>query len=131
MPTNSSEFAGLRFSYAFPLRDSTHSPLMKFLNIRGATAVAILPPPSVQLAGLLFVRSCAGLNARHLRRGNQILPSRVSPVKFLHHLVVGQFPVIAITWLCKKAQKVTLARGGIVSKLHGICSRRVASWLMA
>src|SRR5437879_6510372 len=65
MPTSSSAFAGLRFSYAFPLRDSIHSPLMKFLKIRGATAVAILPPQTIKLAALLFVRSYAGLNARH------------------------------------------------------------------
>src|SRR5713226_1603179 len=67
IPINSSVFAGLRFSYAFPLRDSTHSPLMKFLNIRGATAVAILPPQSLKPAALLFVWSSAGLNAKHCR----------------------------------------------------------------
>src|SRR6267143_2117180 len=67
MPTSSSAFAGLRFSYALPLRDSTHSPLMKFLNIRGATDVAILPPQSPKLAALLFVWSPADLNARHYR----------------------------------------------------------------
>src|SRR5260370_2173666 len=67
MPTSSSVFAGLRFSYALPLRDSTHSPLMKFLNIRGATDVAILPPQSPNLAALLFVWSPADLNARHYR----------------------------------------------------------------
>src|SRR5215468_10904933 len=44
MPTSSSVFAGLRFSYALPERDSTHSPLIKFLKTLGATAVAILPP---------------------------------------------------------------------------------------
>src|ERR1700687_2705773 len=65
IPINSSVFAGLRFSYAFPLRDSTHSPLIKFLKIRGATAVAILPPQSLKLAALLFVWSSADLNARH------------------------------------------------------------------
>src|SRR5260370_28857513 len=65
IPINSSVFAGLRFSYAFPLRDSTHSPLMKFLNIRGATAVAILPPQSMKLAALLVDFSPADQNARH------------------------------------------------------------------
>src|SRR5467141_4735220 len=65
IPINSSVFAGLRFSYAFPLRDSTHSPLMKFLKIRGATAVAILPPQSLKLAALFFDWSSADLNARH------------------------------------------------------------------
>src|SRR6266852_1089299 len=44
MPISSSVFAGFRFSYALPDRESTHSPLMKFLNTLGATAVAILPP---------------------------------------------------------------------------------------
>src|ERR1700688_3057770 len=44
MPTSSSVLAGLRFSYAFPVRDSTHSPLIKFLKTRGDAAVAILPP---------------------------------------------------------------------------------------
>src|ERR1700675_251483 len=44
MPTSSSVLAGLRFSYALPLRDSTHSPLIKFLKTRGDAAVAILPP---------------------------------------------------------------------------------------
>src|SRR6266851_298579 len=67
IPINSSVFAGLRFSYTFPLRDSTHSPLMKFLNIRGATAVAILPPQSLKLAALLFVWSSAGLHANLCR----------------------------------------------------------------
>src|SRR3981189_566654 len=65
IPINSSVFAGWRFSYAFPLRDSTHSPLIKFLKIRGATAVAILPPQSLKLAALLFDWSSADLNARH------------------------------------------------------------------
>src|SRR5882762_3276905 len=65
IPINSPVFAGLRFSYALPLRDSTHSPLMKFLNSRGATAVAILPPQSLKLATLLFVWSNAGWNAKH------------------------------------------------------------------
>src|SRR3984957_9974299 len=49
IPTSSSVFAGLRFSYAFPLRDSTHSPLMKFLYTRGAGTVAILPPQTLEL----------------------------------------------------------------------------------
>src|SRR5260370_16604968 len=40
---------------------------MKFLNSRGATAVAILPPQPMELAALLFVWSCAGLNAIHCR----------------------------------------------------------------
>jgi hypothetical protein len=35
------------------------------LNIRGATAVAILPPQSLKLAALHFVWSSAGLNAKH------------------------------------------------------------------
>src|SRR6266576_2486954 len=65
IPINSPVFAGLRFSYALPLRDSTHSPLMKFLNSRGATAVAILPPRSLKLATLHFVWSNAGSNAKH------------------------------------------------------------------
>src|SRR5882762_3263258 len=65
IPINSSVFAGLRFSYAFPLRDSTHSPLIKFLKIRDATAVAILPPQSLKLAALLFDSSSVDLNARH------------------------------------------------------------------
>src|SRR5260370_38317323 len=67
MPTSSSVFAGFGLSYACPLRDSTHSPMMKFLNIRGATDVAILPPQSPKLAALLFVWSPADLNARHYR----------------------------------------------------------------
>src|ERR1700731_1823083 len=67
IPINSSVFAGLRFSYAFPLRDSTHSPLIKFLKIRGETAVAILPPQSLKLAALLFIWPSAGLNAKHHR----------------------------------------------------------------
>src|SRR5438132_8166052 len=67
MPINSSVLAGLRFSYAFPLRDSTHSPLMKFLNIRGATAVAILPPRYLTPADLFFAVSLSGVNANHNR----------------------------------------------------------------
>jgi hypothetical protein len=37
--------AGLRFSSAVPLRDSTHSPLIKFLKTLGDAAVAIAVPP--------------------------------------------------------------------------------------
>src|SRR5580692_11234101 len=40
---------------------------MKFLNIRGATAVAILPPPSLKRAAWLVVWSSAGSNARRYR----------------------------------------------------------------
>src|ERR1700731_3593232 len=53
MPTSSSVLAGLRFSYAFPLRDSTHSPLIKFLKMRGEAAVAILPPGRVVQAQIM------------------------------------------------------------------------------
>src|SRR6266849_3065811 len=63
IPTSSSAFAGLRFSYAFPLRDSTHSPLMKFLKTLGATAVAILPPGIFSIDTLLVALSSAGSNA--------------------------------------------------------------------
>src|SRR5712692_6797148 len=88
IPINSSVFAGLRFSYAFPLRDSTHSPLMKFLNIRGATAVAILPPQSLRLAALLFVWSSAGLNAEHCRVETKFYrrPSTWSNLDFFWYL---------------------------------------------
>jgi hypothetical protein len=46
-----------------PLRDSTHSPLIKFLNSRGATAVAILPPQFPKLAAFFVGWSSAGANA--------------------------------------------------------------------
>src|SRR5579859_5855645 len=46
-PTSSSVLAGLRFSYVFPLFESTHSPPIKFLYTRGATDVAMLPPRPV------------------------------------------------------------------------------------
>src|SRR4029077_731703 len=45
IPTSSPVLAGLRFSRALPLRDSTHSPLMKFLKTLGITAVAMRIPP--------------------------------------------------------------------------------------
>jgi hypothetical protein len=41
--------------------------LMKFLNIRGATAVAILPPQSLKPVAVLLVRSSVGLNAELCR----------------------------------------------------------------
>src|SRR6266851_9819389 len=103
MPTSSSVFAGLRFSYALPLRDSTHSPLMKFLNIRGATDVAILPPQSPKLAALLFVWSPADLNARHYRAESKFyrcvsIRSNLSreshrALKFTDLLVAGYFDI--------------------------------------
>src|SRR6266567_1634228 len=112
MPTNSSEFAGLRFSYALPLRDSTHSPLMKFLNIRGATAVAILPPPPMKLAGLLFVRSCAGLNARHYGAESKfyrcLLGRSNLPADGLYSCAEGQSRA-AMTMIAHKLGRVTIA----------------------
>src|SRR6267378_1035330 len=101
MPTSSSAFAGLRFSYALPLRDSTHSPLMKFLNIRGATDVAILPPQSPKLAALLFVWSPADLNARHYRAESKFyrcisIRSNTVPVLDGSHVWLPPSPVKAI-----------------------------------
>src|ERR1700720_280298 len=55
MPTSSSVLAGLRFSYTLPLRDSTHSPLIKFLKTRGDAAVAILSPQT-RAASANYVR---------------------------------------------------------------------------
>src|SRR5271168_2345367 len=51
IPTSSSVFAGLRFSYASPPFGSTHSPLIKFLYIRPAATVAMrLPPKRIRAA---------------------------------------------------------------------------------
>src|SRR6266581_4258380 len=79
IPINSSVFAGLRFSYAFPLRDSSHSPLMKFLKTLGATAVAILPPGAHLVD--LFASGTLRNAARATSRGDRILPSPRNTVK--------------------------------------------------
>src|SRR3979490_1240108 len=59
MPTSSSVLAGVRFSYALPLRDSTHSPFIKFLKTRGDAAVAIFPPEHTSSANHVQVRDHA------------------------------------------------------------------------